>query len=468
MCVITTVFYVGDVPKITKIAELVMSLTPYREIIKRRGRMNNRIFKLALTSFVATMVTATSMTSAIAAPEKDANSTFSTPINKAVEKELPKTEKELPNKTEVNKEESFKPAKIQVHNGDKTQTIEIDDSETTISDALKERDLNVSDYRTSENQALDGNQKLHSGQSLESFKTSVSSTYETIVLPRQETVKETDALFVGETQVESEGKDGEAIKTITTTSSQATDKNVNKDSSSPEVITSVEEKLTVVSSPEPRIILVGIKPIPAPVVEEEVFETYENIEESTESYEEINEILSRSSENDVAESESSSVQSPSVTPSRNSNDNSSVVRNQSSNGDVSKVSRNPVVPEAVRSSSASSNKIGGVLDFTYNQVGKAYRWASAGPNAYDCSGLVYAAFQKQGINVPRTAAAQGRSSTPVAIKNLQPGDILWTNSHIGIYIGDNKMIHASTPATGVKESDIGWFLKAGAKGGRLA
>jgi cell wall-associated NlpC family hydrolase len=99
------------------------------------------------------------------------------------------------------------------------------------------------------------------------------------------------------------------------------------------------------------------------------------------------------------------------------------------------------------------------------QLGKPYVWAAEGPNAFDCSGLVQAAYGSAGVALPRTARPQYRATTPVAISTLLPGDLLFfatnksdwnTIHHVAIYIGKGKMVHAPTFGDVVKVSPIWW------------
>jgi peptidoglycan DL-endopeptidase CwlO len=98
------------------------------------------------------------------------------------------------------------------------------------------------------------------------------------------------------------------------------------------------------------------------------------------------------------------------------------------------------------------------LAFAKAAIGKPYRYGAAGPNAFDCSGLVMSAFKKAGVRLPRTSAAQSRVGTPVRRDRLQPGDLLFFYtpvSHVGIYLGGGKMVHASRSGQPVKISRIG-------------
>jgi len=88
-----------------------------------------------------------------------------------------------------------------------------------------------------------------------------------------------------------------------------------------------------------------------------------------------------------------------------------------------------------------------VVDTALAQQGKAYKWAGAGPNVFDCSGLTQFAFGAAGIALPHSSRTQATMGTPVARANLQPGDLVAFYSpvgHIGIYIGNGQMVHAPT------------------------
>jgi peptidoglycan DL-endopeptidase CwlO len=113
---------------------------------------------------------------------------------------------------------------------------------------------------------------------------------------------------------------------------------------------------------------------------------------------------------------------------------------------------------ASESESAGSSAGARALAFARANIGKPYRYGAAGPNAFDCSGLVLSAFKKAGVSLPRTSSAQSRVGTPVRRDQLQPGDLVFFYSpvsHVGIYIGDGKIVHASTSGEPVKVSKMG-------------
>lgn len=91
-----------------------------------------------------------------------------------------------------------------------------------------------------------------------------------------------------------------------------------------------------------------------------------------------------------------------------------------------------------------------LLDFAKTKLGIAYVWAGDGisDGGYDCSGFTRAVFASVGINIPRTAASQSVLGSHVDWNDLQPGDLMYFEtykegvSHVGIYMGDGKMIHA--------------------------
>jgi cell wall-associated NlpC family hydrolase len=95
-----------------------------------------------------------------------------------------------------------------------------------------------------------------------------------------------------------------------------------------------------------------------------------------------------------------------------------------------------------------------LVDTAQSFIGLPYQWGSCSLNApLDCSGLVMAVYQLNGFNVPRTSEEQYKSGMPVTKDQLEKGDLVFFAtsssgrvSHVGIYIGDDKFIHA--PGTG--------------------
>lgn len=81
------------------------------------------------------------------------------------------------------------------------------------------------------------------------------------------------------------------------------------------------------------------------------------------------------------------------------------------------------------------------------RIGDPYVWAAAGPDAFDCSGLVMWAFQQAGIFLPHSSQALAAGGQPVSMGDMQPGDVITyysDASHVGMYVGGGMMVHAST------------------------
>ena len=91
-----------------------------------------------------------------------------------------------------------------------------------------------------------------------------------------------------------------------------------------------------------------------------------------------------------------------------------------------------------------------------------YRWGGRGPaSGFDCSGLVSHVYQEAaGLRVLGTSAELGQKVRPVQPDQLQPGDLVFFNtlgtrhSHVGVYVGDGRFVHASNPRTGVRMDQL--------------
>lgn len=100
------------------------------------------------------------------------------------------------------------------------------------------------------------------------------------------------------------------------------------------------------------------------------------------------------------------------------------------------------------------------------ELGEPYQWGATGPGSFDCSGLTSFAFRQAGITLPRSSSQQSHVGRPVAFGDLQPGDLVFFYSpvsHVGIYAGDGKMIHAPQTGDVVRYQEVNRGTFAGAR-----
>jgi cell wall-associated NlpC family hydrolase len=114
--------------------------------------------------------------------------------------------------------------------------------------------------------------------------------------------------------------------------------------------------------------------------------------------------------------------------------------------------------------SGSGASVAAVLSFAEAQLGDPYRWGGAGPGAWDCSGLVMAAYARAGVVLAHNAEQQYRQTAArvVSLGALQPGDLVFFGAdpssigHVGIYLGDDDMIDAPHTGAFVRVEPITW------------
>ncbi len=116
-----------------------------------------------------------------------------------------------------------------------------------------------------------------------------------------------------------------------------------------------------------------------------------------------------------------------------------------------------------------------IADTALSMVGTPYRFGGSTPQrGFDCSGLVYFAYDQNGMKVPRTSREQRRRAEPVYRRSLKRGDLLffdtgWKSGHVGIYIGDSQFVHS--PSSGKRVSvvrlDVGYFASRLEQAARL-
>ncbi|MFJ7155696.1 NlpC/P60 family protein [Streptomyces sp. NPDC101118] len=124
-----------------------------------------------------------------------------------------------------------------------------------------------------------------------------------------------------------------------------------------------------------------------------------------------------------------------------------------------------VAPPPAKAVAAPSSRAAQAVAFAYGAIGKPYVWGATGPNAYDCSGLTQAAWRSAGVTLPRTTYTQINTGSRISRSQLAPGDLVFFYSgvsHVGLYIGGGKMIHAPRPGSTVRVASIDDMPWAGA------
>ena len=127
-----------------------------------------------------------------------------------------------------------------------------------------------------------------------------------------------------------------------------------------------------------------------------------------------------------------------------------------------KLSDSPHTPTAAENRSAYHPKRNDLALFALSLLDTPYSWGGRGPaTGFDCSGLVSHVYREAaGLPVRGSSADLGKKTRPVDPSRIQPGDLLFFNtlgarhSHVGIYVGDGRFVHASNPRTGVRVDQL--------------
>jgi cell wall-associated NlpC family hydrolase len=101
----------------------------------------------------------------------------------------------------------------------------------------------------------------------------------------------------------------------------------------------------------------------------------------------------------------------------------------------------------------TSSKGAAAVFYAMKAIGKPYRWAAAGPNAFDCSGLTMWAYRKAGVSLPHSSGSQIGQGPRISKSNLEPGDLVFFGSpihHVGMYVGGGDFIHSPSSGSTVR------------------
>ena len=116
----------------------------------------------------------------------------------------------------------------------------------------------------------------------------------------------------------------------------------------------------------------------------------------------------------------------------------------------------PYINKTLAQTQSGSNIAANIVSDANNYIGCKYVYGSSGPSTFDCSGFTTYIYKKQGISLPRRSRDQGEYGISVEKANLVAGDLVFfsnrsdrTINHVGIYIGNDNFIHASTSVRGV-------------------
>ena len=141
-------------------------------------------------------------------------------------------------------------------------------------------------------------------------------------------------------------------------------------------------------------------------------------------------------------------------------------RNAAENAETVQITSEPVantqtVTQIAQNTIANSqgNEMGkAVVDYAVQFVGNPYVWGGTSlTNGADCSGFVMSVYSNFGVGLPHSSSALRSRGTDVGgIQNAQPGDIVCYSGHVGLYIGNGQIVHASSARTGIKISNANY------------
>jgi len=106
----------------------------------------------------------------------------------------------------------------------------------------------------------------------------------------------------------------------------------------------------------------------------------------------------------------------------------------------------------------ASGRAGKVVSYALQKVGMRYVAAASGPTSFDCSGLTMQAWRQAGVSLPHYSRSQYAVTRRIPLSQAQPGDLVFYFGrgvrHVGLYIGNGKMVHAANPRSGVRIDNV--------------
>ena len=106
------------------------------------------------------------------------------------------------------------------------------------------------------------------------------------------------------------------------------------------------------------------------------------------------------------------------------------------------------------------NKGDSIADIAKIQIGKPFKWKQRGPDSFDCQGLAFYVHKQNGIIIPLGPINQFNEGQKISKSNLKPGDLVFFEiknhggTHVGIYIGNGKYVHAPSPGQNICIDDL--------------
>ena len=270
-------------------------------------------------------------------------------------------------------------------------------SPESLGEFLESKGVDPALVRTSDSKAVDEGQVIHAGDYVRLYAVEESRTESVEEVPFETEVLPSDELFVGETRVQQAGEPGSVTKVSTVRTDLSKDKGVNASATDGSDADKVESTVSSTVTKAP-----------------------------------VREIVLEGTR-------------PRESASNTSGDDYGIAGAASG---------------YTLSDEAKANE---AVQLALSKKGSPYVWGAKGPNAFDCSGLVWWVYHDQlgYTNLPRTAAQQLAYGKRVSVDDLKPGMLLASRTHIVIYIGDGKVVHASHPGVGVTVDSLQWALNYG-------